>query len=71
MSTAGTQSQALTAPSSPTTLVRRFTDSLDGLTPLSAGTKIAQARIEIEVAARERLRTQLLFRDRDDDGSFE
>ncbi|KAF2707697.1 hypothetical protein K504DRAFT_435598 [Pleomassaria siparia CBS 279.74] len=65
------QPQPFAAPPFRPTLVRQFTDDLDGTTPLAAGVKIAQARIDIEIATRERLRTELLLRDLGDDNSSE
>jgi hypothetical protein len=49
------------SPPPPGTVVRRFTDGLDGRSALSLGTKIAPLRIEAEVEARKRIRTRNLY----------
>ena len=48
-------------PPRPGTIVRRFTDSLDGTSALSVGTIVAPLRIEAEIEARERIRTRHLY----------
>jgi len=43
------------------TIVRRFTDSLTGDSALSVGAKVASSMIEMQVEARDKMRTQLLY----------
>jgi len=43
------------------TIVRRFTDSLEGDSTLSIGAKVASTMMETEVEARDKMRTQLLY----------
>ncbi|KAF2730212.1 hypothetical protein EJ04DRAFT_500915 [Polyplosphaeria fusca] len=54
------------ADTDPGSLVRRFTDSLDGRSALSIGTKADQAHIDAQVEAREKIRTQLMYFEIDD-----